>query len=128
MPVAVAAVRMITMGMIVVVTRGQMDVAVIVRTGMGMRVSVTMFMRMRVGMRMRMNEIAVPMLVRVNMGVRMTVTMLMGVLVRFGVIVPMRMPHVSIAVHRPRSLVQRDRPAPITFRATVSPASTVILT
>ena len=132
MPVPVAAVRVIPVRVIVIVARRLVHVAVVVRAGVGVTVGVAVLVGMRVGVGMVMDEIAVAMLVGMDVGMGMGVAMLVRVLVRDGVIVAVGVRTCAggravFVVHGPLPR-HRGSPAPITLRATVSPASTVILT
>jgi hypothetical protein len=125
---------MVAMRVIVIVARRLVHVAVVVRARVGVAVGVAVLVAVGVRVRMGMDEIAVTMLVAVHMGMRMGVAMLVGVLVRLRMVVPVRMTPLAarcarpvLVAHRPLP-AQRGSPAPITLRATASPASTVILT
>ena len=86
MPVAVAAVDRIAMG-VVVIAGALVDVVVIVRVGMDVHMGMPVLVGMSVGMRMGMDEIAVAVLVGMDMGVRMGMAVLVDVFVRLVVIV-----------------------------------------
>lgn len=134
MPVPVAPMGMVAVRVIVIVARRLVHVAVVVGARVGVAVGVAVLVGMGVRVRMGMDEIAVAMLVAVHMGVRVGVAMLVGVLVGLRMIVPVRVPPLAARRARPVFVAHRPlhaqcgSPAPITLRATASPASTVILT